>query len=155
MKYDGHSDHEIFVTLQKMLIAYTAHSTKHAIDLQAFDLLTSRFTGILNNWWENYIQEEERNKIRTHTNSQGQLDNIETLIYTIVTNFLGSLKDITAATDILLTNLRCATLENYNWYKDTFLTYLLKREDCRQPYGKEKFISGLPSLFSQRIYSIN
>ena len=136
-----------------MFIAYTAYSTKRATDLQAFDLLTSGFTGILKNCWENYIQEEERNKIRTHTNSQGQLDNIETLIYTIVTNFLGSPKDITAATDILLTNLRCPTLEDYNWYKDTFLTYLLKREDCRQPYWKEKFISGLPSLFSQRIFN--
>jgi len=150
---DGRSDRKIFITLQRMLIAYTAYSTKRATDLQAFDLLTSGFTGILKNWWENYIQEEERNKIRTHTNSQGQLDNIETLIYTIVTNFLGSPKDITAATDILLTNLRCPTLEYYNWYKVTSLTYLLKREDFRQPYWKEKFILGLPSLFSQRIFN--
>ena len=43
-----------------MLIAYTAYSTKCATDLQAFDLLTSGFTGILKNWWENYIQEEQR-----------------------------------------------------------------------------------------------
>ena len=91
---DGRSDHEIFVTLKRMLIACTAYSTKRATDLQAFDLLTSGFTGILKNWWENYIQEEERDKIRTHTNSQGQLDNIEILIYTIVTNFLDSLKDV-------------------------------------------------------------
>ena len=97
-----------------MLIVYTAYSTKHATDLQAFDLLTTEFTGILKNWWENYIQEEECNKIRTHTNSQGHLDNIETLIYTIVTHFLGSPKDITAAIDILLINLRCPTLEDYN-----------------------------------------
>ena len=44
-------------------------------------------------------------------------------------------------------------LEDYNWYEYTFLTYLLKREDYRQPYWKEKFISGLPSLFSQRIFN--
>ena len=30
-----------------MLIAYIAYSTKRATDLQAFDLLTSEFTGIL------------------------------------------------------------------------------------------------------------
>ena len=88
-----------------MLIAYAAYSTECAIDWQAFDLLTSGFTGILKNWWENYIQEDERNKFRTQTISQGQLDNIETLIYTVVTNFLGSPKDITATTDILFTNL--------------------------------------------------
>ena len=52
-----------------MLIAYTAYLTKRATDFQAFDLLTSGFTGILKNWWENYIQEEERNKIWTHTDS--------------------------------------------------------------------------------------
>ena len=132
-----------------MLIAYTAYSTKRATDLQAFDLLSSGFTGILKNWWENYIQEDEHNKIRTHTNSQGQPDNIETLIYTIVTKLFCSSKDINAVTDILLTNLRCPTLEDYNWYKDTFLTYLLKRQDCRQLYWKEKFVSGLPSLFFQ------
>ena len=73
------------------------------------------------------------------SNSQGQLDNIETLIYTIVTNFIRSPKDITAATDILLTNLRCSTLEDYNWYKGTLLTYLLKREGFRQAYWKKKF----------------
>jgi len=76
---DGRSDHEIFITLQRMLIAYTAYSTKRATDLQAFDLLTSGFTGMLKHWWENYIQEEERNKIRIHTNSQGQLDNIQNI----------------------------------------------------------------------------
>ena len=85
--------------------------------------------------------------------SQGQPDNIETLIYTIVTNFLRSLKDINAATDILLTNLRSPTLEDYNWCKDTFLTYLLKREDCRRPFWKEKFVLGLSFLFSQRIFN--
>ena len=44
---DGRSDHEIFITLQRMLIAYITYSTKRATDLQAFDLLTSGFTGIL------------------------------------------------------------------------------------------------------------
>ena len=68
---DGRSDHEILITLQRMLIAYTDYSTKRGTDLQAFDLLTSGFTGILKNLWENYIQEDERIKIRTHTNSQG------------------------------------------------------------------------------------
>ena len=29
----------------------------------------------------------------------------------------------------------------------------IKKEDCRQPYWKEKFISGLPSLFSQWIFN--
>ena len=62
------------------------------------------------NWnCKTLIQNKTFKKIRTHTNSQGQLENIETLIYTIVTNFLGSPKDITSATE-----LRCQTLEDYN-----------------------------------------
>ena len=48
-------------------------------------LIQPGVTGILKNWWKNYIQEEERNKIRTHTNSQGQLDNIETRL-TLIEN---------------------------------------------------------------------
>ncbi|KAI5681122.1 hypothetical protein M9H77_02349 [Catharanthus roseus] len=32
-----------------------------------------------------------------------------------------------------------------------FLTYVLKRPDCNAPFWKEKFVTGLPNLFSQRI----
>jgi len=34
---------------------------------------------------------------------------------------------------MILTNLRYPTIDYCDWYKDTFITYLLKKEDCSQP----------------------
>ena len=59
-----------------MLITYTTYTTKRPTNLQAFDLLTSRFIGVLKNWWDNYIQKDKRNKIKNHINSQGQYRSI-------------------------------------------------------------------------------
>ncbi|KAK9667830.1 hypothetical protein RND81_13G013800 [Saponaria officinalis] len=53
---------------------------------------------------------------------------------------------------IVLTNLRCPTLSDYRWYKDMFLTYVLRRQYCNVGIWKEKFISELSNLFSQRIF---
>jgi len=37
------------------------------------------------------------------------------------------------------------------WYKDVFLTNVLKKEDDIQGFWKERFINGLPKLFGQKI----
>ena len=39
------------------------------------------------------------------------------------------------------------------WYKDVFLTNVLKREDGLAVFWKERFIVGLPKLFGERILS--
>jgi len=41
----------------------------------------------------------------------------------------------------------------YRWYKDVFLTNILKREDDMQNFWKERFVAGLPKLFRERILS--
>ncbi|GAV81663.1 hypothetical protein CFOL_v3_25117, partial [Cephalotus follicularis] len=50
-----------------------------------------------------------------------------------------------------LSNLRCRKLQDFRWYKDTFMTKVLTRKDANQPYLKEKFITGLPTLFAEKI----
>ncbi|GAV77491.1 hypothetical protein CFOL_v3_20962 [Cephalotus follicularis] len=52
-----------------------------------------------------------------------------------------------------LSNLRCRKLQDFRWYKDTFMTKVLTREDANRPYWKEKFITGLPTLFPENIKS--
>jgi len=42
-------------------------------------------------------------------------------------------------------------LSDYRWYKDVFLTNVLKREDGHQQFWKERFIAGLPKLFGECI----
>jgi len=75
------------------------------------------------------------------------------LIHTITLHFLGNPKEEQAAAKSVLFNLRCPTLLDYRWYKDVFLTNVLKREDGLQQFWKERFIAGLPRLFGERILS--
>ena len=75
------------------------------------------------------------------------------LIHTITLHFLGNPKEEQAATKSVLINLRCPTLSDYRWYKDVFLTNVLKREDGLANIWKERFITGLPKLFGERIRS--
>ncbi|KAL4195321.1 hypothetical protein AMTRI_Chr05g64020 [Amborella trichopoda] len=56
-----------------------------------------------------------------------------------------------ARSEDLLSNLRCPTLSHYKWYKDVFFFRLLSREDSHLDHWKEKFISGLPHLFVEKV----
>ena len=78
-------------------------------------------------------------------------DAVECLIHAITLHFIGSPKEEQAAAKTILINLRCPTLTDYRWYKDVFLTNVLKREDDTQDFWKERFIAGLPKLFGERI----
>jgi hypothetical protein len=50
-----------------------------------------------------------------------------------------------------LNNLRCPTMSYYRWYQDVFLSRVMFRPDSQKPYWKEKFIDGLPSLFTHKV----
>jgi len=75
------------------------------------------------------------------------------LIHTIILHFIGNPKEEQAAAKSVLINLRCPTLSDYCWYKDVFLTNVLKREDGLANFWKERFIASLPKLFGERILS--
>ena len=51
----------------------------------------------------------------------------------------------------LLFNLRCKKFSDFQWYKNTFLTRVMLREDSNQPFWKEKFLASLPTLLGQKI----
>ena len=74
-----------------------------------------------------------------------------TLIYSISKHFIEDLAKIKDKTAYLLTNLKCPKLHDFRWYKEVFLTKVMLRSDCNQSFWKQKFISGLPRLFSKRI----
>ena len=50
-----------------------------------------------------------------------------------------------------MSNLRCKTLGDYQWYEDVFTTSVMHRSDCNSPFWKEKFINGLPILFGGKV----
>ena len=51
----------------------------------------------------------------------------------------------------LLSNLKCRTLADFRWYRDTFLTRVYTREDSQQPFWKEKFLAGLPRSLGDKV----
>ncbi|XLT94178.1 hypothetical protein HN873_015840, partial [Arachis hypogaea] len=78
-------------------------------------------------------------------------DAVNTLNFTIASHFIGDpslWKDRSAKR---LSNLRCKTLSDFRWYKDTFLTRVYTREDSPQPFWKEKFLAELPKSLGDKV----
>uniref|UniRef100_A0A0R0ID04 Polyprotein n=1 Tax=Glycine max TaxID=3847 RepID=A0A0R0ID04_SOYBN len=82
----------------------------------------------------------------------------ETIIDILVAGFFGQLKgwwDNYLTNDEksakLLLNLKCRTLADFRWYRDTFLTTVYTMEDSQQPFWKEKFLAGLPRSLGDKV----
>ena len=142
-----------------MTMALSAYNAKKITNSQAAIALVVGFSGQLKSWWDNFLDNDDRTKILNHTykkmNDRGveidERDGAEVLIHTITLHFLGNLKEEQASAKTILINLRCPTFTDYQWYKDVFITNVLKREDDTQYFWKERFIAGLPKLFGERI----
>ena len=130
---------------------------------EVIEMIALGFTGKLQQWWNNCLTEvskedikyaiqkdEEGNPIISEI-EQGIPDGVNTLIYTIMKHFIGKPSNITARIYEQLSNLRCKNLGEYKWYEDVFTTRVMHRRDCNSPFWKEKFINGLPTLFSQKV----
>ena len=72
------------------------------------------------------------------------------LFYAIIKNFIGDPTIFQEKSQEILLNLTCRKLQNFRWYKDMFLTKVMLRPNCKEPYWKERFIVGLPNLFAEK-----
>ncbi|GAV92364.1 LOW QUALITY PROTEIN: zf-CCHC domain-containing protein, partial [Cephalotus follicularis] len=160
---DGMNEYHIINKLQEMTMVSNAHKIRNNSDKAVANILIAGFTGQIKGWWDNVLTTQQQNEILESiqvnelkepildTDNQTIEDAMSTLIYNIANYFVGDptyLKDRTADQ---LSNLRCRKLQDFRWYKDTFMTKVLTREDANQPYWKEKFITGLPTLFAEKI----
>jgi hypothetical protein len=66
-------------------------------------------------------------------------------------HFVGDPSHLKEKNGELLSNLRCKKLSDFQWYKNTFLTRVMLREDSNQPFWKEKFLTGLPILLGEKV----
>ena len=82
---------------------------------------------------------------------RGILDGVNTLIYTILKQFVGTPTNISFRVSNLLNNLRCLTMSDCRWYQDVFTSRVMLQKDCHKPYWKEKFIDGLPPIFAYKV----
>lgn len=109
-------------------------------------------------WWDNYLTKTQRDEIYK---SPIKIEDgvakdmaVYTLIMTIIEHFTGRFTDNSEKIRILLSNLRCKTLSDFRWYKDTFLSRIYELPNCNTSYWKVKFIDGLPFLFAEKIRNI-
>ena len=85
------------------------------------------------------------------TDRQPSQDADNTLIFTITKHFVGDPNQYKERVSNVLINLRCSQLSDFRWYKDIFILKVLSRNDCQQSYWKEKFIAGLPYIYTQKV----
>ncbi|CAN1153791.1 hypothetical protein LINPERPRIM_LOCUS14938 [Linum perenne] len=150
---DGLSEYQIKYVLQYMLMFATAAKAKGNNELQIVQALVCGFSGQLKGWWDFYLTSEARNHVLTVVKNQPRHvpDSVHTLLFTIATHFIGTTTINMDRTYEQLINLRCPTLSHFQWYRDVFFSKVFLREDCQHDFWKEKFLSGLPSLFAERI----
>ncbi|KAG7964133.1 hypothetical protein I3843_09G153500, partial [Carya illinoinensis] len=166
---DGFSEQEILNTLNRMSMVAIAYYNNKLSQTEIVDILTSGFSGMLRSWWDKHLTTEGRETIRStvkrdtdglpilppeedrREGTQGSLDGVNTLIFTIVKHFVGTPSNITNRVSDYLNNLRCNKMSDYHWYKDVFMSCVMLRDDSQKPYWKEKFIDGLPRLFAIKV----
>ncbi|XP_070004543.1 uncharacterized protein, partial [Nicotiana sylvestris] len=126
----------------------------------------SGFTGQLRGWWDNYLSVEEKAFVINVTAVDEGVDNIGmalvkgredavyTLILTILEHFNGRFTSNHETIKTLLNGLRCKTLSEFRWYKDTFMSRVMELPENKYEHWKTKFIDGLPSLFAERVRKV-
>ena len=119
-------------------------------------MLISGFTGQLKGWWDNYLTPEAKyaitHAVKTNPNqSEPVPDTVNTLLYTIIVHFTGKNNLYADKIQEKLINLKCPTLSHFKWYIDTFFSKIYQRSDGHQEFWKEKFLSGLPYFFAERV----
>uniref|UniRef100_A0A0R0I5Z7 DUF7746 domain-containing protein n=1 Tax=Glycine max TaxID=3847 RepID=A0A0R0I5Z7_SOYBN len=146
---DAQTEYNIMNTLQHMTMVATAYQTSHECSEETIiDILVAGFSGQLKGC---AVKTDLNGKVITNDDDKEIPDAINTLIFTIAQHFIGDpslWKDRSAE---LLSNLKCRTLADFRWYRDTFLTRVYTREDSQQPFWKEKFLAGLPRSLGDKV----
>ncbi|KAG5616231.1 hypothetical protein H5410_016055 [Solanum commersonii] len=117
-------------------------------------MITAGFTGQLKGWWDNYLNQEQRDRVLLAVKQEGDQvtqNAVYTLVLNIIEHFSGRWSDNSETIRTLLQNLRCKTLTSFRYYKDVFLCRVMELPECNSTHWKSKFIDGLPTLFAERV----
>ncbi|KAG5615834.1 hypothetical protein H5410_015658 [Solanum commersonii] len=115
---------------------------------------TAGFTGQLKGWWDNYLNQTQRDTVLMAVKQEGDQitqNAVYTLVLNIIEHFSGRWSDNSETIRTLLQNLRCKTLTSFRYYKDVFLCRVMELPECNSTHWKSKFIDGLPTLFAERV----
>ncbi|KAK2973105.1 hypothetical protein RJ640_009757 [Escallonia rubra] len=163
---DGMTDYQVITLLQHMLMAANSACNRNTGENKATiaRYLITGFTGQLRGWWDFYLTPTDQNNILNSikiepngtpilVNEQPLSYAVTTLVTAITKHFIGTASTVLERGRELLINLRCHTLTHFRWYKDVFLSKLYQKSNAQQDFWKERFIAGLPNLFSERVRS--
>ena len=81
-------------------------------------------------------------------------DGVNSLVFTIIKQFIGIPSNITSKIHDQLSNLKCPTMSDFRWYEDVFSSRVMLSDDSNKPFWKEKSIDGLPNLFAHKIITV-
>ncbi|KAG5601038.1 hypothetical protein H5410_032408 [Solanum commersonii] len=132
----------------------TPQDTNKNSDKTIADMITAGFTGQLKGWWDNYLNQEQRDRVLLAVKQEGDQvtqNAVYTLVLNIIEHFSGRWSDNSETIRTLLQNLRCKTLTSFRYYKDVFLCRVMELPECNNTHWKSKFIDGLPTLFAERV----
>ncbi|KAG4963119.1 hypothetical protein JHK85_040562 [Glycine max] len=146
---DAQTEYNIMNTLQHMTMVATAYQTSHECSEETIiDILVVGFSRQLKGC---AVKTDLNGKVITNDDDKEILDAVNTLIFTIAQHFIGDPSLWKDSSVELLSNLKCRTLADFRWYRDTFLTRVYTREDSQQPFWKEKFLAGLPRSLGDKV----
>ncbi|KAH0689011.1 hypothetical protein KY289_016369 [Solanum tuberosum] len=163
---DGLVEHQVYNKLHEMGVAITAYKLRGSADRDAANMIIAGFTGMLKHWWDNYCTDEIKQLIinatatETVVKMEGTVqstsnvikeDACATLLYHIAKHFIGEPKLFQDRSLQILSNLSCPNLDNFIHYRHAFLSKVMIRPDCNLDFWKERFISGLPPLFADKV----
>ncbi|XP_047256165.1 uncharacterized protein LOC124888925 [Capsicum annuum] len=167
---DGLSERQLFILVHQMLMYSTIAKVTASVenrqrhtDATIYKIIVTGLTSQLHGWWDNFLDNGRRNAIFKARNSTEGVDNLGralptntedvvcTLMLTIIEHFGGRFTNQYENTRTLLNGLRCRTLGEFRWYKDTFLRRVMDLIESKYTHWKAKFIDGLPPLFTERV----
>ncbi|KAG5587048.1 hypothetical protein H5410_047482 [Solanum commersonii] len=153
--YNGKEIYEqIFTTVHRMLMYSTICKTNKNSDKTIADMISAGFTGQLKGWWDNYLNQTQRDTVLMAVKQKGDQitqNAVYILVLNIIEHFLGRWSDNSETIRTLLQNLRCKSLTSFRYYKDVFLCRVMELPECNNTHWKSKFIDGLPTLFAERV----
>jgi hypothetical protein len=152
---DGFVEYQIFTMCHQMIMYANAYIANGNKEKEAAQIIIIGFSRQLRGWWDHYPDQTQRQtiieavKIDSNgkpiilTNQQGQSlgsvsDAISTLLYNIVYHFTRNYQDIYEKNGEQLINLRCKTMSDFRWYKDSFLSKLYTLPDPNQDFLERK-----------------
>ncbi|KAG5623437.1 hypothetical protein H5410_008655 [Solanum commersonii] len=160
---NGLTNRQLTILVHRMLMYATICKSVNNTDKTICKMIIAGFTGQLRGWWDNYMTLDAKAAVINARATAEEVDNlgfalvknredaVYTLVLTILEHFSDRFTNQYETIRSLLNGLRCRHLGEFRWYKDTYLSRVMKLPENGLEFWKAKFIDGLPSLFAERV----